>query len=253
MVAKLTPKELKECVEELQLLLISIATGGSADNARYKELREALLSSSVSQDIPSFVRICRDTSQFWSFIKAKFGHYEERRQFLWSEFSPVLTKLESIRRVPVSRSLDQILSTPTTEGVHEIWTRAQDRCASDPEGAITLARTLLETVCRHILESDGVTPDENWDLPKLYREVAQQLNLSPSQHTEQVFKQILGSCQQVVESLGALRNKLGDAHGKAQKVKPASRHAELAVNLSGSMSLFLVQTWSSRKLPSSAE
>ena len=61
--------------------------------------------------------------------------------------------------------------------------------------------------------------------------------------------QLLGSCQSVVESLGALRNKLGDAHGGGpKKAKPAARHAELAVNLSGSMCTFLVATWEARKL-----
>ncbi|MDR6378913.1 abortive infection family protein [Paraburkholderia caledonica] len=58
-----------------------------------------------------------------------------------------------------------------------------------------------------------------------------------------VFTQILGGCQSVVEGLGALRNKLSDAHGKGKRaVKPAARHAELAVNLSGALALYLLAT-----------
>ncbi|WP_215352083.1 abortive infection family protein [Sphingopyxis soli] len=72
------------------------------------------------------------------------------------------------------------------------------------------------------------------------------LKLAPDDHSEQVFKQILGSCQQFVEQLGALRNKLSDAHGGRRKTKPASRRAELAVNLAGSMATFLVSTWEVR-------
>jgi hypothetical protein len=65
-----------------------------------------------------------------------------------------------------------------------------------------------------------------------------------SQHTEPIFKQILGGCTSVVEGLGALRNRLSDSHGKGLKrVKPDTRHAELAVNLAGSMATFLVETW----------
>src|SRR3546814_15117838 len=61
--------------------------------------------------------------------------------------------------------------------------------------------------------------------------------------------QILGNCQSVVESLGALRNKLGDAHsGGPKRARPAARHAELAVNLAGSMATFLVATWEARKV-----
>ena len=52
----------------------------------------------------------------------------------------------------------------------------------------------------------------------------------------------------VVEGVGALRNRHSDAHGKgASGTKPAPRHAELAVNLSGTMATFLLQTWEARK------
>jgi hypothetical protein len=117
-----------------------------------------------------------------------------------------------------------------------------------PEGAITLARTLLEDVCKWILDEAGETWREADDLPVLYRKLAKLLKLAPDDHTEQVFKQILGSCQSVVESLGALRNKLGDAHSPGPKrARPHARHAELAVNLSGAMATFLVATWEARK------
>ncbi|WP_458437716.1 abortive infection family protein [Methylorubrum extorquens] len=72
--------------------------------------------------------------------------------------------------------------------------------------------------------------------------------LAPDDHTEQVFKQILGSCQSVVESLGSLRNKLSDAHSPGPKrARPQPRHAELAVNLAGAMATFLVATWQTRR------
>jgi hypothetical protein len=47
---------------------------------------------------------------------------------------------------------------------------------------------------------------------------------------EGVFKAILGNCQAVVNNLGAIRNRVGDAHGQGRRpVKPKARHAELAV------------------------
>ena len=87
----------------------------------------------------------------------------------------------------------------------------------------------------------------NWKWNKLYRLTAEQLKLAPSQHTEQVFKQILGGCTAVVEGLGALRNRLSDSHGKGKiAVKPAPRHAELAVNLAGALAIYLLATYSAR-------
>jgi hypothetical protein len=129
-----------------------------------------------------------------------------------------------------------------------VWLKALERRAEDPEGAITTARTLLETVCKHILDDGGVPYKDDSDLPGLYKMTAKQLNLAPSQHSEEVFRQILGGCTSVVEGLGALRNRLSDAHGKGRlPVRPAARHAELAVNLAGTMATFLVATWAGRQ------
>ncbi|SNB79902.1 Abortive infection C-terminus [Pseudomonas sp. URIL14HWK12:I8] len=111
-----------------------------------------------------------------------------------------------------------------------------------------MARTLLESVCKHILDEAGDTEHEaSPDLNKLYKQTAALLNLTKAQHEEVIFKQILGGCTAVVEGLGALRNRLSDAHGKGRSsAKAAPRHAELAVNLAGSMAMFLLATWETR-------
>jgi hypothetical protein len=119
-----------------------------------------------------------------------------------------------------------------------------DRRLSDPEGAVTIARTLLETVCKYILDEQDIDYDDSAELPKLYRAVSESLNLAPSQHTEQIVKQILGGCCSVVEGLGAFRSRSGDAHGKSKHVgKAKPRHAALAVNLAGSVCSFLIETY----------
>lgn len=118
----------------------------------------------------------------------------------------------------------------------------------DPDGAITSARALIESVCKHILDEAGVPYEDKFDIPKLYRVTAEELNLAPSQQTEAILRQVTGGCSAVVEGIGAMRNALGDAHGKGQSsARPESRHAELAVNLAGSLALFLIETWESLK------
>ena len=151
---------------------------------------------------------------------------------------------------PSDATASAILSRIDAEHVRNAWQKALDRRGVDPEGAITVARSLLETVCKFILDEEHVTYSDTMDLPALYQLTANKLRLAPSQHTEQIFKRVLGSCQTVVEGLGTLRNKLSDSHGKSkQAVKPAARHAELAVNLAGTMATFLVATWEARKEP----
>jgi len=98
-----------------------------------------------------------------------------------------------------------------------------------------------------MLDENGVLYEPDSDLPGLYKLTAKSLNIAPGQHTEPVFRQILGGCTAVVEGLGALRNRLSDAHGQGKRpVKPAPRHAELAVNLSVTVAVFLVSTHQAR-------
>ena len=239
-----------ERAEYLQNMLIAQATSGSADDAHYQELRQYFLDRpDTRQLVPRWVRTNRDLAQFWQFIKFKFSTYAERREYIWSEFGALLDYLETGEKLPADESVSDALKRFDEEGVHIVWSRALDRRKSDPEGAITAARTLLETVCKHILDEQNVEYDDRKiELHQLYRLVSIELNLSPSQHTEEVFKQILGGCSAIVNGLGTLRNRLGDAHGKGKMpVRPAARHAELAVNLAGSLALFLVETWEVRK------
>lgn len=151
---------------------------------------------------------------------------------------------------PADEGISTALGRFDKDVVHKRWTSALERRNSDPEGAITLARTLLEDVLKWLLTKQQIPYDEKADLPTLYRAVAKSLNLAPDAHTEEVFRRILGSCQSIVETLGTLRNKLSDAHSSGPlRVKPKPRHAELAVNLAGTMATFLISTWEARLNP----
>lgn len=154
---------------------------------------------------------------------------------------------------PADSDISKALAAYDPDTIHARWTEALERRDTNPEGAITLARTLLEDVCKWIIVEAGEEYEEKDDLTQLYRKLAKILKLAPDDHTETVFRQILGSCQSVVESLGSLRNKISDAHSRGPKrVRPAARHAQLAVNLSGAMATFLVDTWSARKTEASS-
>lgn len=226
----------------LQNLLIGRATGGSGDDNGYKLLRrEFMADPALAPLLPRYVRTCRDLNAFWSEAKHMSAQYEGRRTRIRSDFQPLLDHMEGKAVAPLDGGTTDALSAFSSDGVAVVWRKALDRRDKDPEGAITAARTLLETVCKHILDAAGEAYDDGWDLPRLYKQVAQRLNLAPSSHTEEVFKQILGGCASVVGGLGAVRNKISDAHGRgAGGPRPSPRHAQLAVNLAGAMATFLV-------------
>lgn len=167
--------------------------------------------------------------------------------------SPVMKVSVVAGGSPSDLGISEALSSFSPDQITERWNKALERRSSDTEAAITIARTLLEDVCKWILHEAEKNWQEKDDLPVLYRKLTKELNLAPDAHTEQIFKQILGGCQTVVESLGALRNKLGDAHSIGpRRVRPAPRHAELAVNLAGTMSTFLIETWKARQAENKA-
>jgi hypothetical protein len=239
-----------ERAEMLKNIVTDCAVGGSRDDSSdYAATRHHFLRNPrISEKLPRFIKSCRTLPEIWSFIKPKFARYHERREFIREEFESLLSMLETEARSPSDASVSEAVKNINSAYVQELWQKALERRANDPEAAITSARTLLESVCKHILDTEGVTYEENADLPKLYGSTAKKLNLSPSQHTEALFKQILGGCHSVVEGLGALRNRHSDAHGKGLgAVRPAARHAELAVNLAGAMATFLLQTWDAKK------
>lgn len=65
------------------------------------------------------------------------------------------------------------MSRIDAEHVGIAWTKVIERRSSDPEGAVTMARTLLESVCKHILDEAGESEHEaKPDLNKLYKKTA---------------------------------------------------------------------------------
>lgn len=237
-------RELLVKATALQNMLLARATGNGLDEGDYALLRQELLATPRTKRLlPTFVEACRSGSQFWEFIKHHDATYAGRRQAIWTAFRPLLDDLELREPAPVEAAADPVLAEVDSDHVRDAWHKALDRRRSDPDGAITAARSLLESVCKHVLDVQQVRYEDGWPLPRLYGAAAASLRLSPSQHGEQVFKQILGGCQSVVSGMAALRNALGDAHGKgARGVRPLPRHAELAVNLAGAAALFLLAT-----------
>lgn len=252
-----TGNELFSYVRRIQELLVDRATGrimprDKIANSEYGMLRKKLIENSSinSNALPSELIDFLDLDVFWDERLSKMSKYSFRRQHISSLFRQLLHDLETDSSLPLDKVISDKLSV---DFIKDYWNRALTRRNSDPEGAITMARTLLEATCKKILDELKENYSEKDDLPKLYKSLADKLNMSPDKQTEQIFKQILGGCQSVVNGLGSLRNKHSDAHGIVKKsYKPSVRHAELAVNLAGTMATFLFDTFSEykNKLPS---
>jgi hypothetical protein len=199
--------------------------------------------------LPTFIRHSNDAASLRATLMTVLsgpGSWSARRNYVNESFKPLLTRLEAVE-APADVTITASLKEYDAPTIQALWAKALDRRTVDPEGAVTAASTLLEDVCKHIIEDSGSAWDSTWNIPKLYSEAAKNLNLAPSQHQEVVFKTILGNCQSIVQSIGSLRNKGGDAHaGGRSRIAYKPRHAVLTVNLAGSMALFLVETYRAR-------
>lgn len=249
------PESTIEKLAMMEGILIECATGGSSATHDYEMLRREFMSDPRIRDrIPAFVRTYRNLAAFWPYIKNQAPTYAERRQIISGAFTPVMDFFEGSERAPLDEGTTETLRSFDSDGVHEIWTKALDRRSSDPEGAITISRTLLETVLKRIAAELSLNMADKDDLPKLYTTVSKALNLAPTQHSEEAIKKILGGATTVVNGLGTLRNRLSDSHGRGDKipVRPSARHATLAVNAAGTIATFLVETYTERSLKSNS-
>ncbi len=115
--------------------------------------------------------------------------------------------------------------------------------SEDYTGAITNARSLVESVCRKI-EADLTTnelPEYDGDLIKLFNRVKKLLNLDSSRKDiTDSLKQVLTGLTSIVNGLSAMRNKMSDSH--VLSYSPSRHHAKLAVNAAKTLSDFLFDT-----------
>jgi len=119
---------------------------------------------------------------------------------------------------------------------------------NSPHISIGLAKELIETCCKSIIDERKETYDKNWDLPKLMKETTKLLKLTPDDILNQAraassIKQILGSLSSVVQGIGEVRNEYGSGHGKDGKfIGLQPRHAKLAVGAASTLAIYLLET-----------
>jgi hypothetical protein len=160
---------------------------------------------------------------------------------------------KKLRLVPLEAGLVSV-ETPleARKASHEFISEQLQKCDrklqdGDYDGGITNARSLLEAVLTDIEKRLCPTPvPYDGDLPKLYKRVQKLLNLEPGQQDlADSLRQILSGLISVVSGLGALRNRVSDAH--VRTYKPDRHHAKLAINASKTMTDFLFDTFEHQK------
>lgn len=241
--------------EDLKKLLLGHIQHNGGDEAAFTSLRRLLMAERQLESlIPDFLKtdttlqeIRRRAQRLEGGTGGNVSSYETRRDWLAAEFRPLLDQLQRPRLSSVEEVLAETLSTVDSAHVRAAWDKAIERRHADPDGAITIARSLIEAVCKHVLGAGNYTNKD--ELSDLYKKAARQMRLTEEGYADEALKQVMRGCTQIVQGIGEFRNKMGDAHGKGS-VEPFanSLQAELAITTAGAMATFFLATWEAKKL-----
>ncbi len=153
----------------------------------------------------------------------------------------LLTMLQGID-APAFQDVRDTAERLDWQRVIQEWQRARDQVHRDPAGAITAARSMLESVCKHVLRELDPTFDGEGELPRVYRRALELVDTPTG--SGKAVRQIIKGCMSIVQGVAELRNKLGDAHGRAPGDPiPSPQLALLAVNAAGTAALYLLQSF----------
>lgn len=138
---------------------------------------------------------------------------------------------------PTDEALTILLSRIPSQNIRDKWEKALHRRIADPSGAITAARSLLETTLKWIIEQrGGKSTESNKEL------FSKAINLLGINIKGQPIEKTIEGLNAIIWGIGDMRNKHGDAHGPASNSTSATaREAGFCVNLAGAAALFLLE------------
>jgi hypothetical protein len=120
------------------------------------------------------------------------------------------------------------------------WIEASSKTASDPPGAITSARTMLETTLKTILAERKKTDDSSGNLGRLIRKVEEELGITPKDRPAE--HQIISGIASLINGICTLSNVAGDRHGTiGGRTIDDPILAELCVYICGTIGIFFIE------------
>ena len=233
----------QEKLYSLHSILDKAVTSDNLLENEFKDLRSFFINSLYMNLLPKWLCTSPDLAAIKKIAQGISSQYKGRREWLNEELSPLHKAVRQFTTDILNENIC-ILESLDSKTIMLHWDKMLCRLKHDPEGAVTMARTLLESELKLIAEKLDLQLGKNEDVPSLYKKIAVVMKLSADQHQEKMFKSLLGSCSGIVTSISEIRNSYSDAHGNTDKhYKIDERLARFAVHTSGSLCLFLCETF----------
>src|SRR5688500_4782087 len=113
-----------ERADALVNLLVDRATGANPDETDFLQLRKYFIDHvDLAPLLPNWFASLRSLNQFWGHIKNRFSTYADRRKYLWSEFEPLLSRLETGTESPAEGEITEALKKFNSDEVSRAWRR----------------------------------------------------------------------------------------------------------------------------------
>ncbi len=151
-----------------------------------------------------------------------------------------------------TRTLEGFIRERNVKALSEEFERASSKAEKEPREAVSAAANILESICKHYIEEQGLPMPAKQVLGDLWSTVRKDLGFDPSQVADDDLRGILSGLIQVVQGLAAFRTHASSAHGAGPKAyRLAPRHSRLAVHAAHTVALFILETWDRKKKGSS--
>ena len=147
-----------------------------------------------------------------------------------------------------TQSLADFIKDRNERAISDEFERAAQKAESEPREAVSAAANILESLCKHYIEAQGLAMPSKQVLKELWNVVRKDLGFDPAQVADDDLKIVLVGLIQIVDGLGAFRTHASSAHGsgpKSYRLQP--RHSRLAVHAAHTAALFILESWDNKK------
>lgn len=234
-------------IREYHQFFIDMATGkhvGDKFYETYEEKRSELLQldQSILSAIPPWIYQNKYGSSFRTYIKGISNHYQERRNFINKSFSDLYDFIERGANSPISISFEEMNNSIKNDYIDLLWKKIYSRKAFDKEGAITACKTMIETSLKHLLDEANIGYSAKDSINDLYEKVSHNYDLDPKKQKQMEFRKLCSGYITIINSISAIRNLYGDAHGKSSRsiFYLQQNYIDLVINMTGTVVTFLL-------------
>lgn len=183
---------------------------------------------------------------------SSISRYDERYARIYQKCKSIMDRMDGGSSV-IAKTADSLKDKFSSEYMSQQIELMVSMQSTNPTNAIGMAKELIESCCKTILEDLGIVWSKTDDVPQLTNKTMDALNLLPAsvQATDQgadAVKAVLGNLRAIPSKLAEIRNPFGSGHGKSASFQGLEeRHAKLAVGSSITFVDFIWSTYENQK------